>query len=780
MNTPSLNATSLDTAVHTSIHKAAVIGAGVMGAGIAAHLANAGLDVVLLDLEQANADAGVARQLKAGGFMDPAFAARLRTGAVATGLPALADADWIIEAIAERPDLKQALYRKIDAIRKPGSIVSSNTSTIPLAALTAGMPESFCRDFLITHFFNPPRIMRLLELVTGPQTRQDAAAAITRFADRQLGKTVVRCKDTPGFIGNRIGNYWMVVAQNEAIRLGLDVEEADAVISRPFGIPATGIFGLLDLVGIDLMPTILRSLQQATPAGDAIQACDAEPPLIARMIRENRLGRKSGAGFVRLSADRRQRDVTDLATGEYRPQRAVTSDSLQASGGQPRALMEHPGRGGQYAAAVMEQALAYAAALVPEIADTPFDVDEAMRNGYGWKEGPFELMDRLGAEWLAQRLQARGLPVPGYLALAARQGGFYSVRDGQRVCLLPDGSCHTLRRAPGVLLLADLALANQPAARWDTAELWDLGDGVAGLAFRTKMNTFNPALLEAIQAALACTRSHFQALVIGSDATAFSAGADLRVFLDTLEKQGQPALERFLDLGHDTFQAVKYAPFPVVGAAAGLALGGGCEILLHCDAIQAHAELSMGLVETRIGVIPGWGGCKEMLLRMQTAPQAPRGPVAPAMAAFELIAAAKVSASAFDARRLGFLRPGDGISMNRNRLLADAKNKALALAPGYQPPEAASLGAAGAAGLAALRNQIIADVQAGRASEHDGVVNTALAGILSGGSAADPLLPLTEDILLQLERTAFLELLSTPASQARIRHMLDTGKPLRN
>ncbi|CAM4334552.1 3-hydroxyacyl-CoA dehydrogenase [Kerstersia similis] len=777
LDTHTMNTNTLGTG---SIHKAAVIGAGVMGAGIAAHLANAGLEVILLDIDKANADTGVARQLKAGGFMDPAFAARLRTGAVATDLPALADADWIIEAIAEKREIKQALYREIDAIRKPGSIVSSNTSTIPLAALTADMPERFCSDFLITHFFNPPRIMRLLELITGPQTRQDAVTTISRFADQQLGKTVVRCKDTPGFIGNRIGNYWMVVAQNEAIRLGLDVEEADAIISRPFGIPATGIFGLLDLVGIDLMPTLLRILQQATPAGDAIQACDAEPPLIARMIRENRLGRKSGAGFVRLSADRRQRDVTDLATGEYRPQRAVASDSLQASRGNPRALMEHPGRGGQYAAAVMEQALAYAAALVPEIADTPFDVDEAMRNGYGWKEGPFELMDRLGTDWLAQRLQARGLPVPAYLALAAGQGGFYSVQDGRRACLLPDGSRQRQQRAPGVLLLGDLSLARPPAARWETAELWDLGDGVAGLAFRTKMNTFNPALLETIQAALAHTRSHFRALVIGSDANAFSAGADLRVFLETLEQHGIAGLERFLDLGHDTFQAVKYAPFPVVGAAAGLALGGGCEILLHCDAIQAHAELSMGLVETRIGVIPGWGGCKEMLLRMQHAPGVPRGPVAPAIAAFNLISAAKVSASAFDARKLGFLTPRDGISMNRNRLLADAKEKALQLAQDYRAPEPATLQVAGGAGLAALQNLIDAEIQAGRASPHDGVVNMALAGILSGGNAADPLHPLTEDALLQLERTAFLDLLATPASQARVRHMLDTGKPLRN
>jgi len=340
-----------------AIRKAAVIGAGVMGSGIAAHLANAGLDVVLLDMEKKFADAGVERQIKANGFMDPAFAGRVRTGSTRDDLALLSDADWIIEAVAERLEIKQALYRDVDRVRKAGSIVSSNTSTIPLTALVGGLPESFAADFLITHFFNPPRIMRLLEVVSGSTTRTEVSTAIRDFGDRTLGKCVVVCKDTPGFIGNRIGNYWMVVAQNEAIRLGLDVEEADAIIGKPFGIPSTGIFGLLDLVGIDLMPTILRSLQNALPSSDAIHGYDAEPALISRMIAENRIGRKSGAGFVRLSADRKSRDITDLASGEYRPMKQVESESLKASGGDARALMEHAGLGGQYAAIVMEKRL---------------------------------------------------------------------------------------------------------------------------------------------------------------------------------------------------------------------------------------------------------------------------------------------------------------------------------------------------------------------------------------------------------------------------------------
>jgi 3-hydroxyacyl-CoA dehydrogenase len=763
----------------TTITKAAVIGAGVMGSGIAAHLANAGVEVVLLDIEKKFADGGVARQLKANGFMDKGFAGRITTGSTGDDMSLLADADWIVEAVAERLDIKQNLYKAIDAVRKPGSIVSSNTSTIPLAALTGGLPESFAADFLITHFFNPPRIMRLLELVSGPKTNPDVTAKIHDFADRGLGKTVVVCKDTPGFIGNRIGNYWMVVAQNEAIDMGLDVEEADAIIGKPFGIPSTGIFGLLDLVGIDLMPTILRSLQNALPKSDAIHDYDAEPTLIAKMIAENRLGRKSGAGFVRLSADK-TRDITDLKTGDYRPMKKVESESLDAAKGDARALMEHPGLGGRYASVVMEKSLAYAVALVPEITDGPDAVDDAMRTGYGWKQGPFELIDRLGAGWLVERLTARGLAVPAYLALAAEKGGFYSVVEGKLSCLLSDGSIRPVMRGEGVITIADLKLATKPVADYSCAALWDLGDDVACLEFRTKMNTFSEALLDAINAALDEVGKSFKALVIGSDSPVYSAGADLRVFLETVENGGSEALGKFIDKGHQTFKAVKYAPFPVVGAPSGLAFGGGCEILLHCDAIQAHAELSIGLVETRIGVVPGWGGCKEMLIRQYGLSGVTRGPVAPAIATFNLIAPARVSGSAFEAQSLGFLRPADGVTMNRDRLLADAKRKALSLVDGYVAPEPPQLALSGPSGTSAMSNIIEGETLAGRATAHDKVVGEALINVLSGGPKADPLKPTTEDEVLALERQAFITLFETPATVDRVKHMLATGKPLRN
>lgn len=762
------------------IRKAGVIGAGVMGSGIAAHLANAGLHVVLLDVEAATAASAVAKQLKSGGFMDAAFAERVATGSVSDDMLLLSDADLIIEAVAERLDVKQGLYARIESVRKPGSIVSSNTSTIPLSALVEGLPDGFAADFLVTHFFNPPRTMPLLELVAGPRTRPEALETMRDFGDRILGKSVVVCRDTPGFIANRIGNYWMAAAVNEAIALGLDVEVADAAISKPFGIPKTGIFGLMDLVGIDLMSMVLRSLHGALPPSDPMQDYPVEPALLARMVGEKRLGRKSGAGFVRLSADRKSREVTDLVTGAYRPQKAVESEALDATKGDARALMEHDGAAGRYAAAVMEKALAYAARVTPEIADGPDAVDTAMRGGYGWAKGPFELIDQLGAGWLVARLEKRGVPVPDFLARAAAAGGFYAIENGARTCLLPDGTRRKVVQADGVITLAAVQLASKAVEDWGAARLWDLGDGIACFEIRSKMNTFGAPVLDALEAALARVQQGFKGLVIGSDAPLFSAGADIRVFLETVETSGPAAFGASIDRGHRLFKAVKYAPFPVVGAAAGLAFGGGCELLLHCRAIQAHAELAIGLVEPRIGVVPGWGGCKEMLLRFAEGHASAKGPVAPALAAFGVIAPGKVSTSAFEARRLGFLRPTDGITMNRARLLADAKAKALALAEGYAPPAPPSLTLSGPSGASALRNVLDTEATAGRLTAHDRVVGEALVTVLTGGPDADPVRPVGEDAVTALERAAFIALLGEPATLERIRHMLATGKPLRN
>ncbi|TCU31503.1 3-hydroxyacyl-CoA dehydrogenase/enoyl-CoA hydratase family protein [Rhizobium azibense] len=674
-------------------------------------------------------------------------------------------------------DANQRLYGAIDAVRNPGSIVSSNTSSIPLAALIKGLPERFAGEFLVTHFFNRPRIMRLLELVSGPNTKPEVITTIRDFADRELGKTIVVCNDTPKLIGNRIGTYWMLVAQNEAIAMGPDVEAADTIIGEPFGMPSTGILGLIDLFGVDLMLTTLRSLQNAPANTDAIHEYDPESLLISRMIAENRLDQKSGAVFFRFSADRQTPEIADLTTGDYRPMRQIAPESHDASKGGARALMEHPGLGGRI---VMEKVLAYAASLVPEVADSPDAVDDAMRIGCGWEYGPFELVDRLGGSRLVEHPKAHGLAVPPYLTLAAEGGDFHTDFDGKRRCLLPDGTVSSVVRGEGVMTIADLKLATKPVVDYGCAALWDLDDGVVCLEFCTKMNTFSEPLLDAINAALEEVGKGFRALVIGSDSPIYSAGADLRVFLERIEKGGADALGEFIDKGHQTFKAVKYVPFPVVGAPAGLAFGGGCEMLLHCDAIQAHAELSIGLVETRIGVVPGWGGCKEMLIRRCGLAGATMGLGASAIATFNLIAPAKVSRSAFEAKSLGFLRSTDGVTINRDRLLADAKQKALSLSDGYVAPEPPLLALSGPSGASAMRNILKSAALAGHATVHDKVVGEALINVLSGGPNADPLKPMTEDDVLALERQAFIALFETPATVERVKHMLATGKSLRN
>jgi len=762
-----------------AITRAAVIGAGTMGAGIAAHLANAGLDVVLLDVSADLAATGLERQKKTG-LMHPSLARRIVTGSVSDDLTLLADADWIVEAVAERIDIKRRLYAAIETVRKPGAIVSSNTSSLPLAQLTETASTGFSEHFLVTHFFNPPRQMQLLELVSGSSTRPEVTETISRFADIHLGKGVIVCKDRPGFIANRIGCFWLAAAQNEALALGLSVEEADAVLGAPFGIPRTAAFGLLDLIGIDLVPQILESLQEALPGDDPIQSYEARPAVIGGMIAEGRTGRKGGGGFYRMGAVRKL-EVIDLTTGAYRAADRPVPDSLAASGGDPAALMAHPGRAGRYAARVMLKTMAYAAHLVPEIADDPAAVDAAMRLGYAWKQGPFELIDRCGAQWVAEALREIDQPVPALLSLAIDRSGFYRLDAGELAVLQPDGCYAPMPEPAGVLTIAGLARRGEPVRTSGArAALWDLGDGIGGIELRTKMNVLNAGALNALDELVAMAAERFAGLVIGSDGANFSVGADLGHILALAEAGDWSAARHLIVRGQSVMSAIKYAPIPIVGAVAGFALGGGCELLLHCAAIQAHAESQIGLVEPRVGLVPGWGGCKEMLLRAAHAPGVMRGPSAPAIAVFDLIASATQSRSALDAKNLGFLRADDGITMNRTRLLADAKARALALAENYRPPQAPVLALSGPSGASALRNMVEAAQAAGTASPQDRLIGEALIKVLTGGADGDPLRETSEEAVMNLEREAFIALLSTRQSQDRIRHMIGTGKPLRN
>jgi 3-hydroxyacyl-CoA dehydrogenase len=767
----------------------AVIGAGVMGSGIAAQIANAGYEVWLLDIvpegsanRNAIAEGAIERMRKAepSPLMSAAAARRIRPGNIEDDLDKLAACDWIIEAVIERLDVKRALYQKLEAVRKPGSVISSNTSTIPLARLIEGASAAFARDFLITHFFNPPRYMRLLELVSGPATDPEQAARIAAFCDEALGKTIVRCKDTPGFIANRLGVFWLQVAVIRALDLGLDVEEADAVMGRPLGIPRTGVFGLLDLIGLDLMPNVNASLAALLPPSDPFHAFNRDLPLIKKLIAEGYTGRKGKGGFYRLrrEGEKKIREALDLVSGTYRPEREVSLP--EGSSRDPRGVLALPDRLGAYARSVLAHTFAYAASLVPEAADEITDIDAAMRLGYNWKWGPFELMDRIGLDEVAKLFAAEGLSPPPLFTLAASKGGFYRLEGHRLLHLEQSGAYRVFTRPAGVLLLGDVKRQAKPLRKTAAAALWDLGDGVAGLELTSKMGTLEPDTLSLIEQALPLVRERFKALVIHNEGEPFSLGANLGLALFAANIAAWGEIEATLARGQKAMLALKYAPFPVVAAPAGMALGGGCEILLHADAIVAHAETYAGLVECGVGLVPGWGGTKEMLARLAADPSRPKGPMPAVAAAFEMISTARVSKSAEEAREMGILRPADLVVMNRDRVLARAKARALELAEGYRPPEAPVFFLPGPSGKHALMMAAEGFRRQGLATAHDLVVAEALAEILTGGPEADPTEPIGEETLLLLEREAFLRLIKLEPTLARIEHTLATGKPLRN
>jgi len=771
-----------------TIKRVAVIGSGVMGCGIAAQIANAGVPVLLLDIvpkegpRNAVADAAVARALKTdpAPFMSASAAKLIETGNIDDDLSKVAACDWIVEVVVERLDIKQTLYRKLEAVRRPGTAVSSNTSTIPLATLIEGLPHSFAQDFMITHFFNPPRYMRLLELVTGPATNPALAAMVGDFCDRVMGKSIVACKDSPGFIANRLGIFWMTAAVTETPILGLTIEEADAIMGRPFGIPKTGVFGLVDLVGLDLMPHINASMAGSLPAGDAFHRINRDMPLIRKMIAEGYTGRKGLGGFYRLhkAGGKKTKQTLDLATGEYRDEQKAALPELADAGKNLRKLMTAPGKVGDYAWNVMGHTLAYAATLIPEATDAITDIDEAMRLGYNWKWGPFEIIDMLGVGWFVEQLRARDLPVPTLLDRAAGRS-FYRVHEGVAQFLSQDGEYTKLVRPEGVLLLEDIKRAGTPVLENGSAAVWNLGDGVLCFEFTSKSNSLDEAIMALLGKTIALVKKEYRALVIYNEGSNFSVGANLGLALFAANIAAWTQIDSMIATGQEMMQKLKYAPFPVVSAPAGMALGGGCEFLLHSAAVQANAELYTGLVECGVGLLPGWGGCKEMLGRMATDPKMPKGPMPATTHVFEMVSTAKVSKSAAEARELGILRKTDRITMNRNRLLADAKARALELAVDYKAPEPREIVLPGASGRVALEQAVAGFAKTGMATKHDVVVSKELAHVLTGGDT-DILDPMREQRILDLERESFIRLLKTPGTLARIEHTLETGKPLRN
>jgi 3-hydroxyacyl-CoA dehydrogenase len=777
-----------DTAA--KIKRVAILGAGVMGGGIAAQMADAGVAVILLDLvpegaanrnELAEAAVKTQKESSPPGFTYPSRARFITCGNLEDDLGKLKDCDWIIEAVKEDVRVKQDVYRKIDANRKSGSIVASNTSTLTLSALSAGMPESFAHDFMITHFFNPPRFTQLLEIVPSAKMRPGAADEIARFADLSLGKTVLQCKDTPGFIANRIGGYWMMRGLEEAVRRGVTVEQADAAMGAPAGFPRTGIFGLFDRVGIDLMLHTASAItaSQALPADDPLRKLDPEKTLalLRRMIDEGYNGRKGKGGFYRLSAEggQKTKEVRNLVTGEYQPAgKTAELSGLDSTKEDLKALVMHP-EAGPYAWSVLSDTLSYVASLVPGIADSIAAVDDAMRKGFNWKLGPGEMIDKLGVDWFIAKLEAEGRAVPDLLQ-AARGKSLYITDGSNRLAIGTDGKYAPATTPDGYLTLADVKRrAPVPLAGNNDASLWDMGDGIACLELTTKDNVITPDVVKIIGDAIQLgTDKALKGLVIGNDSDTFSAGADLRL----LREAAQPArgswteIENAIKAGQHAMQGLKFAPFPVVSALAGKALGGGCELLLHSDAIQAHANSFPGLVEPAVGLVPAWGGCTQMLMRQ------PFPVVRHVPKLFQNIARCRVANSLDEAREMKILRASDGITMNRARVLADAKSRCLQMAQDYSPPEPHTVHLPGALLKRIIDGKAEALARKGKITGHDAVVSRALATVLCGGNT-NLTRALTEHQLLDLERAAFMDLVKTEATFKRIDHMVEHGKPFR-
>jgi 3-hydroxyacyl-CoA dehydrogenase len=763
------------------VRSVAVLGAGTMGAQIAAHFANAGVPSLLLDLTADVARQGLERALtlKPDPFFTPDRAGFITTGGLDGDIARVADAAWILEAVVEQLDVKRDLLARVDAVRRPNSIVSSNTSGIPIGALAEGRSESFRRHWIGTHFFNPPRYLRLLELIPTPDTDPAVVSMVAAFADRRLGKGTVLAKDTPGFIANHVAVFG-VMRTLDALQSGrYTIEEIDAITGPALGRPKSATFRTADLAGVDILAHVATTLYERLPAGE--REAFRPPALLGEMLSRGWLGDKTGQGFYRREKNalgESEIRTLDPGTMTYRVRQSARLASVD--GAKPiddvrervRTLFGAQDKAGAFLRETLAPTLVYTARVTPQIAHTIDDVDHVMQWGFGWDLGPFQLFDAIGVDQVidAWRAQApAGDEVPPLVREALQRG-----RNRFRDAPIPPAG-------PGLEILRTARDQSTIVRGNAGASLVDLGDGVLCVEFHSKMNAIGGDTLEMLQAGVAEAERNFAALVVGNEAPNFSAGANLMLLLLEAQEGNWDEIDLMVRAFQRATTSLRHALVPVVVAPAGLTLGGGCEVVLHADRAQAAAETYMGLVEVGVGLIPAGAGTKEMLARaVEDLP--PRADLLPAVQrVFETIGFGKVSASGHDAARIGYLRHVDGVSINRERLLADAKARALErVREGYQAPrERTAIRVGGESLCAALQLGVHLAWRAGRISDHDALIGRRLAWILAGGSLPHET-TVSERYLLDLEREAFLALCGERKTLERIQHTLKTGKTLRN
>ncbi|HZQ96722.1 MAG TPA: 3-hydroxyacyl-CoA dehydrogenase NAD-binding domain-containing protein [Candidatus Sulfotelmatobacter sp.] len=807
------------------INKVAILGAGTMGARIAAHFANASVPSYLFDIVPPDADgparnkiaaAGLeaARKSKPAAFMEPSLARFVTVGNFEDDIKKLADVDWIIEAVVENLEIKRALLKKVEAVRKPGTIVTTNTSGLPVGKIAEGFSDEFRWAWFGTHFFNPPRYMRLLEIIPTPETDRAAIDAIAHFCDVRLGKGVVIAKDTPNFIGNRIGTFSVLNVMRLMQEMGLSIEEVDALTGQALGWPKSATFRTIDLVGLDILGHVVGNMTKNVHD----ERSDLKlPEFFNKMLEHKWLGDKTKGGFYKKGKSdgkEEERLALDWKTLEYHPRQKPKfaaldmAKNIEDTGTRVRTLLGLDGSGpqkGDKAGAFLWTALCdlwtYSANRVPEISDSVVEIDRAMKMGFNWELGPFELWDAAGVPATVERMKKESKPVPANVErlLSSGQKSWY-IDDpkspaGKKYWEIGTESWEPVQVPAGVWSVTVAKKANGVVKKNSGASLVDLGDGVACIEFHSKMNSLGADIISLITQALKAggPGDGFDAFVITNDAPNFSVGANLMLLLMSVQEEEWDEVDMVIRQFQGMTQAIKFSPKPVVSAPFGLCLGGGTEISLHAAARQPHAELYTGLVEIGVGLLPGGGGCKEMLLRAVDSAAASRGKVSgEALAgsvemmeamkkAFETIATAKVATSAHEARGLGFLNDSDRITMNRERLVTDAKNRALELVrAGYEPPmPRTDIPAPGESLLAALKMGIHLMRQGEYITDYEVKLGGKIAEVLCGGHLT-PGTPVSEQYILDLEREGFKSLCGEKKTQERIQFTLKTGKTLRN